>query len=106
LIKSRLYRLGIYQKLIENLFPQIIYYKPNNIGKVIASFLGDNISWVENEIVPQGVNRYNPNEFNYIQNNLIKKLDSPIFEDLKKELENLPIGIDAMYFIYYEDQVG
>ena len=98
--------LGIYPKLIENLFPQIIYCKPNDIVKGIAYFLGDNISRVENDIMPQEVNQYNPNEFNSIQSNLIRKLDSPIFEDLKKELENLPIGIDAMYFIYNQDQVG
>ena len=84
--------LGIYPKLIENLFPQIIYCKPNDIVKGIAYFLGDNISRVENDIMPQEVNQYNPNEFNSIQSNLIRKLDSPIFEDLKKELENLPIN--------------
>jgi hypothetical protein len=98
--------LGIYPKLIENLFPQIICCKPNDIIKGIASFLGDNISRVEDKIYPQEVNQYNSNEFNSIQNDLIKRIDSPIFEDLKNELENLPIGIDAMYFIYNQDQVG
>jgi len=98
--------LGIYPKLIENLFPQIIYCKPNDIIKEIASFLGDNISRVEDKIYPQEVNLYIPNEFNSIQSDLIKKIDSPIFEDLKNELENIPIGIDAMYFIYNQDQVG
>ena len=98
--------LGIYPKLIENLFPQIIYCKPNDIIKGIASFLGDNISKVEDKINPQYVDEYNASELNSIQNDLIKKIDSPIFEDLKEELSKLPIGIDAMYFIYNQDQAG
>ena len=98
--------LGIYPKLIENLFPQIIYCKPNDIIKGIASFLGDNISKVEDKINPQYVDEYNASELKSIQNDLIKKIDSPIFEDLKEELSKLPIGIDAMYFIYNQDQAG
>lgn len=78
--------LDIYPKLIENFFPQIIYCKPNDIIKVIASFLGDNISRIEDKIYRKEVNIYNANEFNSIQSDLIKRIDSPIFKDLKNEL--------------------
>ena len=56
--------LGIYPKLISNLFPQVIYCKPNDIIKGISSFLGDNISKIKEEILPHEIDDYSFNELN------------------------------------------
>ena len=98
--------VGIYPKLIDNLFPQVIYCKPNDIIKGIASFLGDNISKRENEIIPHEIDEYNSIELNSLKMELIKKVDFPIFEDLKDELKKIPIGIEAMRFFYNPEQVN
>ena len=98
--------VGIYPKLIDHLFPQVIYCKPNDIIKGIVSFLGDNISKSENEIVPHEIDDYNSNELNSLKRELIKKVYSPSFEDLKDELKRIPIGIEAMRFFYNPEKVN
>lgn len=37
---------------------------------------------------------------------LKKNIDSPVFEDLKEELKKIPVGIDAMYFLYNPEQIN
>ena len=98
--------LGIYPILINNLFPQVIYCKPNDIIKGISSFLGDNISKRDDQIIPLEVNEYNYNELNSLKYELLKKIDSPVFEDLKLKLKNLRVGIDAIHFLYNPEQVN
>lgn len=98
--------LGIYPKLINNLFPQVIYCKPNDIIKGIASFLGGNVTKIDNEIIPHEIDEYNTNELNSLQMDLKKNIDSPVFEDLKEELKKIPVGIDVMYFLYNPEQIN
>jgi len=98
--------LGIYPKLISNLFPQVIYCKPNDIIKGISSFLGDNISKINEEILPHEIDDYSFNELNSLEMDLKNNINSPVFEDLKEDLKKIPIGIDAMYFLYNPEQIN
>ena len=98
--------LGIYPKLISNLFPQVIYCKPNDIIKGISSFLGDNISKINEKILPHEIDDYSFNELNSLEMDLKNNINSPVFEDLKEDLKKIRIGIDAMYFLYNPEQIN
>ena len=92
--------VGIYPKLIDNIFPQVAYCQnPNDIMKGIASFMGNNLSSRLDELDLLFSDENNLNKISDIFNSLKSNINSPIFSGLKEELENIDVGQEAMSFI-------
>jgi len=97
--------VGIYPKLNDNLFPQVVYCEnPNDVMKGIASFMGENLSSRLDEINLMFSGENNLNKISDIFNSLKSNINSPIFNSLKEELENIDVGQEAMSFIINDNK--
>ena len=97
--------IGIYPKLIDNLFPQVVYCEnPNDVMKGIASFMGENLPSRLEELHLMFSDENNLNKIGDIFNSLKSSINSPIFSSLKEELENIDVGQEAMSFIINDNK--